>query len=70
MKLNLLLSWILIAAKSRSGEVEESSLVFFSDSDCLLLCRTTRLMKTRPYSSQSRPREALSDPTGRYWLVT
>jgi len=27
-------------------------------------------MKTQRYSSPSRPREALWDPTGRYWMLT
>lgn len=66
------LSCVLLALKYCSGKVKEFSLgfVFFSTSDFVLLCRTTKLMKTQPYSSQSRPREALWDPTGRYWMLT
>lgn len=67
---NWFLSCVLVAAKSCSGKVKEYSLVFFSASDFVLLCRTTKLMKTQHYSSQSRPREALWDPTGRYWMLT
>lgn len=64
------LSCVLVAAKSCFGKVKEFSLGFFSASDFVLLCRTTKLMKTQRYSSQSRPREALWGPTGRYWMLT
>lgn len=67
---NQFLSCVLVATKSCSGKVKEFSLGFFSASDFVLLCRTTKLMKTQHYSSQSRPREALWDPTGRYWMLT
>lgn len=69
-KPNWFLSCVLVAAKSYSGKVKEFSLVFFAASDFVLLCRTTKLMKTQHYSSQPRPREALWDPTGRYWMLT
>lgn len=63
-------SQFLSYVSSCSGKVKEFSLGFFFASDFVLLCRTTKLMKTQHYSSQSRPREALWDPTGRYWMLT
>lgn len=69
-KPNELLSCVPVAAKRCSDKVKEFSLVFFSASDFVLLCRTTKLMKTQHCSSQPRPREALWDPTGRYWMLT
>lgn len=70
-KPNKFLSCVLLAAKHCSGKVKEFSVFFLSfTSDFVLLCRTTKLMKTQHCSSQSRPREALWDPTGRYWMLT
>lgn len=65
------LSYVSVAAERPVLErVKFFPLVLFPPSDFVLFRRTTKLMKTQHYSSQSRPREALWDPTGRYWMLT